>query len=143
MKLQNPYTKGYIEYPLYFEPNRLSFQVRHETPFTERFSEWQVALIETGDMIYIPCGQNRCRNIYIVTKYYRAKMMTFPHGIYTLPLYYFTQPAIGDKPSEDIVDDEYINDYFDDDDDDDIEEDGIDDDDENFDYANFFSTHSI
>lgn len=122
MKLQNPYTRGYIEYPLSFKPSRLEYQITHETPFTERRSEWYVALITTGDMVYIPCGQNRCQNIYIVTKYYRAKQLTYPHGIYTLPLWHFTQPVVGDTPEDEDV---FI----------------IDDDD--FDYDDFFNTHNI
>lgn len=92
MKLQNPYTRGYIEYPLYFEPEKLNYQIHHETPFTERYSEWAVSEIETGDVIYIPCGQNRCRNIYIVTKFFLNKTVSFPNGIYTIPLSYFITP---------------------------------------------------
>ena len=95
MRLQNPYTKKYIEYPLEFEPEKLNYQIRHETPFTECFSEWAVSIIATGDMIYIPCGQNRSRHIYVVTRLYRRKQVTFPYGIYTIPLDYFT-----DKRSE-------------------------------------------
>ena len=90
MRLKNPYTKGYIEYPLCFEPEKLNYQIRHETPFTERYSEWAVSVISTGDMIYIPCGQNRCRDIYVVTKFYLDKTVTFPRGIYTIPMSYFS-----------------------------------------------------
>ena len=93
MRLQNPYTRGYIEYPLYFEPSRLNYFIRHETPFTERYSEWAVSIIETGDMIYIPYGQNRCRDIYIVTKYFRTGAVKYPQGIYTVPMSYFTNPS--------------------------------------------------
>lgn len=89
MKLQNPYTRGYIDYPLSFEPEKLNYQIQHETPFTNRFSEWAVSIIATGDMIYIPCGQNRCRKIYVVTRFYLDKTVTYPHGIYTIPIAYF------------------------------------------------------
>jgi len=92
MKLQNPYTRGYIEYPLYFEPEKLNYQIHHETPFTERYSEWAVSVIETGDVIYIPYGQNRCRNIYVVTKFFLNGTVTYPQGIYTIPVSYFTTP---------------------------------------------------
>lgn len=91
MRLQNPFTKGYIEYPLYFEPEKYTYQIRHETPFSNRYSEWAVSIIETGDMIYIPCGENRSRNIYIVTKFYLDKIVSFPRGIYTVPISYFTR----------------------------------------------------
>lgn len=91
MKLQNPYTRGCIEYPLYFEPEKLNYFICHETPFSEFYSEWAVSVIETGDMIYIPYGQNRCRNIYIVTKFYLNGDVTYPYGIYTIPTSYFTR----------------------------------------------------
>jgi hypothetical protein len=94
MRLYNPYTRGYIEYPLYFEPEKLSYFIRHETPFSEFYSEWAVSIIETGDMIYIPCGQNRSRNIYVVTKFYRNKTVEFPRGIYTIPISHFTMPKL-------------------------------------------------
>lgn len=90
MKLHNPYTGGYVEYPLYFEPENLNYHIYHETPFTERYSEWAVSVLDTGDTIYMPYGQNRCRNIYIVTKFFTNKTVRFPHGIYTIPLSYFT-----------------------------------------------------
>ena len=102
MKLKNPYTGGYIEYPLYFEPEKLNYQIRHDTPFTERYSEWAVSIIATGDMIYIPCGENRCRNIYIVTKFYLDKVVSFPRGIYTIPMSYFTTENILETNKIDI-----------------------------------------
>jgi len=127
VKLQNPYTRGYIEYPLYFEPEKLKYFIRHETPFSERFSEWLVAHIETGDVIYIPCEQNRCRNIYIVTRFYLDKTVQFPKGIYTLPLNYFTIPKNAnivtnnnnidnDNDNDNNNDVDIDNDMFDDDD---------------------------
>lgn len=91
MKLQNPFTKGYIEYPISFAPEKLHYQIHHDTPFTKCHSEWAVSILETGDMIYIPCGQNRCRNIYIVTHFYIEKIVEFPRGIYTMPLSFFTR----------------------------------------------------
>lgn len=103
MRLQNPYTRGYIEYPLYFEPEKLNYQIYHETPFTERYSEWAVSIIETGDMIYIPTGQNRCRNIYVVTKFYLQGVVKFPQGIYTVPMSYFTTPKEEPDEFQDVV----------------------------------------
>ena len=97
MQVQNPYTRGYLEYPLYFEPEKMHYYIRHETPFTERYSEWAVYIIETGDMIYLPYGQNRCRNIYIVTRFYINKEVAFPHGIYTIPISYFTNSKTIDE----------------------------------------------
>jgi hypothetical protein len=111
MQLQNPYTRGYIDYPLYFEPERMHYYIQHETPFTDRYSEWAVYIIETGDMVYLPYGQNRCRNIYVVTRFYLNKELAFPHGIYTIPLDYFTKPQNND-------DDFY---YDDDEDEDDLD----------------------
>lgn len=120
MQLYNPYTRGYIEYPLYFEPEKLSYQIRHETPFTERFSEWAVSIIETGDVIYIPCGQNRCRNIYIVTRFYLDKTVTYPRGIYTIPISYFTNTRNNTKNNNEFDDTDMFDadDYFEDDEDD-------------------------
>ena len=107
MQLKNPYTRGCVEYPLYFEPEKLNYFIRHETPFTDRYSEWAVSIIESGDMIYMPYGSNRCRNIYIVTKFFLDGTAKFPYGIYTIPLNYFTNPA-----NYNIVDDyeEYVDD---------------------------------
>lgn len=90
MRLKNPYTRGYIEYPLFFEPEKLTYQIRHETPFSAWHSEWAVSHIDTGDMIYIPCGSNKCRDIYIVTKFYLDGTVEYPLGIYTIPIQYFT-----------------------------------------------------
>ena len=105
MQLQNPYTRGYIDYPLYFEPEKLTYHIRHETPFSERYSEWAVSIIETGDVIYLPYGNNRCKNIYIVTRDYVDKRVQFPYGIYIIPMSYFTTPQ-----EDDYFDDE--DDYF-------------------------------
>lgn len=91
MRVQNPYTRGYIEYPLSFSPEKRNYFVSHETPFTARRSEWAVSIIENGDMIYIPCGSNRCQNIYIVTKFFLQGTLTYPLGIYTIPMSYFTR----------------------------------------------------
>ena len=113
MQLQNPYTRGYIEYPLYFEPERMNYHIRHETPFTERYSEWAVSIIETGDMIYLPYGNNRCKNIYIVTQAYLAKRVQFPYGIYIIPLNYFTTPQVDDDYYDDDEEDYYEDDEFD------------------------------
>lgn len=91
MMLKNPYTRGYIEYPLVFEPEKLHIVIQHETPFSDSRSEWAVSYMHSGDVIYIPTGQNRCRDIYIVTKFYLDKTVSFPRGIYTIPLSYFTR----------------------------------------------------
>lgn len=91
MKLYNPYTRGYIDYPLVFEPHKYAYEIRHETPFSDRFSEWYVAVNDDGDYIYIPSGSNRCRYIYIVTRFYINKTVTRPYGIYTIPFSYFTE----------------------------------------------------
>lgn len=90
MRMQNPYTRGYVEYPISFCPEKLSYQIRHETPFTERYSEWAVSVIDSGDVIYIPCGSNRCRDIYVVTRFYLNKELQFPNGIYKIPMSHFT-----------------------------------------------------
>lgn len=92
MRLYNPYTRKYIEYPLYFNPETLNYHIEHETPFSSFYAEWAVSVIENGDMIYIPYGKNCNRNIYIVTRWYLDKTVTFPKGIYTIPLNYFTTP---------------------------------------------------
>ena len=89
MKLYNPYTKRYIEYPLSFTPEKYNYFIRHETPFSNFYSEWAVSIIETGDMIYMPYGENRNRNIYIVTRFYLDGVVTYPRGIYTIPKSYF------------------------------------------------------
>ena len=95
MKAKNPYTGEYIEYPLeLLDLNRYEFRICHETPFSERFSEWAVYLLDTADMIYVPAGQNRCRNIYIVTWEFTSKQVQFPYGIYTIPLKHFTHQEI-------------------------------------------------
>lgn len=89
MRVYNPYTHGYIEYPLNFDLNVLDYHIKHETPFTDRFSEWAVSILESGDMIYIPYGANKCTNIYVVTKPYINKLLSLPHGIYTISMDYF------------------------------------------------------
>jgi hypothetical protein len=91
MKLYNPFTRGYIEYPLIFKPEKLSYHIQHETPFTHYNSEWAVSLMESGDMIYIPCGQNRNQNIYIVTRFYLDGTVKYPRGIYSIPMSHFTR----------------------------------------------------
>ena len=91
MKLYNPYTRQEIEYPVNLDLHILTYHIRHETPFTDRYSEWAVTMLDNGDMVYIPCGDNRCNNIHIVTKLYLKNIVTLPHGIYTIPMSYFTQ----------------------------------------------------
>ena len=89
MRLYNPYTKGYIEYPISFAPEEYNYFICHETPFSNFNSEWAVSIMENGDKIYIPCGENRSRNIYVVTKFYLDGVVKYPKGIYTIPKSYF------------------------------------------------------
>jgi hypothetical protein len=49
-----------------------------------------VTVLESGDILYIPCGENRSRDIYVVTRFYLDKTVKFPKGVYTIPLTYFT-----------------------------------------------------
>lgn len=91
MRLYNPYTGQQVEYPVDFDLHVLNYHIRHETPFTDRYVEWAVSVLKNGDTIYIPYGNNRCTNIYIVTKLYTKKIITLPHGIYTMPMSRFTQ----------------------------------------------------
>lgn len=90
MMLRNPYTQVELEYPIDFSLIRRTFHIEHETDFCSYNVPWEVTLLTTGDMVYIPGAGNRSYNIYIVTKYYRAKQVSYPHGIYTIPLSYFT-----------------------------------------------------
>lgn len=101
MLLKNPYTKGAIEYPLDFDIHSFvldrwfNHHIVHETPFTERRAEWAVSTLKTGDMVYIPYGANRCKDIYIVTNFYLDKTVSFPYGIYTIPMSYFSSEQFG------------------------------------------------
>lgn len=90
MKLFNPYTKGCIEYPLDFDFHQQTYHIEHETFFCPYFTSWAVTILESGDVIYVPFGQNRSRNIYVVTRFYLNKTVKFPKGVYTIPLSYFT-----------------------------------------------------
>lgn len=91
MKLYNPFTHQCIEYPLDFDLHVLNYHIQHETPFSTRFSEWAVSVLENGDYIYIPYGDNRCPDIYIVTALFIKKVIPKPHGIYTIPMSYFME----------------------------------------------------
>ena len=97
MKLHNPYTKGTIEYPLDFDLNRLTYHIEHETFFCPYHTSWAVTVLHTGDVLYIPCGENRSRNIYVVTRFYLEKVVTFPKGVYTIPVKYFTTPKFKEE----------------------------------------------
>lgn len=90
MKLFNPYTKGYIEYPINFDLEQQTYHIEHETFFCPYFTSWAVTVLDTGDVIYIPCGENRSRNIYVVTRFYLDKTVKFPKGVYTVPINHFT-----------------------------------------------------
>lgn len=100
MRLHNPYTKGYIEYPINFDLEKLTYHIEHETFFCPYFTSWAVTILDTGDVIYIPCRENRSHDIYVVTRFYLDKTVSFPKGVYTIPLSYFTT-----KPKEVI---EYV-----------------------------------
>lgn len=89
MQVQNIYTGEYIMYSLYFEPERMHYHIRHETPFTDRYSEWAVYIVHNGDMIYLPYGNNKCDNLYVVTLAYRLGMIECPYGIYKIPMHKF------------------------------------------------------
>ena len=86
MLLHNPYTRGSINYPLDLSDHNitLNYRIEHETFFSPFFSAWLVAELESGDAIYIPTGQNRNRNVYVVTKFYRTKEIKHPYGVYTI-----------------------------------------------------------
>ena len=86
MFMQNPYTKGYVDYPINFDLENHSYHIEHETFFCPYFAAWAVTTLDTGDVIYIPCGQNRSRNIYVVTQFYLNKVVQFPKGIYIIPI---------------------------------------------------------
>lgn len=90
MKMLNPYTKVELEYHIDFNLVRRSYTIKHDTPFSQFHASWMVVILMTGDMVYIPCEQNLSRDIYVVTKYYRAKQCSYPHGIYTIPLNHFS-----------------------------------------------------
>ena len=108
MKLKNPYTRGCIEYPLFFEPEKLNYFIRHETPFEDRYREWAVSVIETGDVIYIPYGDNRCKDIYVVTRFFLNGDVKFPMGIYTVPMAHFTtKPRVVTGAHNDEDDNEF------------------------------------
>ena len=89
MMLYNPFTRECIEYTVDFDVTVLNYHIRHETPFTDRYSEWAVSMLENGDMVYLPYGNNRCADIYVVTYEFTSKLVPFPHGIYTAPMGYF------------------------------------------------------
>ena len=91
MRLFNPYTRGSIEYDLDLNLEQYTYHIEHETFFCPYFTAWAVTTLDTGDVIYIPCSQNRSRNIYVVTRFYLDKTIQFPYGVYTIPLNYFTR----------------------------------------------------
>lgn len=97
MKLHNPYTRGCIEYPLNFDFSKFTYHIEHETFFCRYFTSWMVTVLESGDILYIPCGENRSRDIYVVTRFYLDKTVKFPKGVYTIPLTYFTTNQIREE----------------------------------------------
>lgn len=118
MKVQNIYTGEYIMLPIQFEPERMHYHIRHETPFSDRWSEWAVFIINTGDMIYLPYGSNKCEHLYIVTAAYRLGMVEHPYGIYKIPIHNFMsipviEPVYDDEFDYDFEEDEFdMNDFI-------------------------------
>ena len=47
MRLYNPYTRGYIEYPLNFSLEKLTYHIEHETFFCPYFTAWAVTALHT------------------------------------------------------------------------------------------------
>ena len=90
MKLYNPYTKKHVEYPLSLDVCVHNYRIQHETPFSDRCVEWDVNVLEDGDMLYMPCDNNMSPYIWIVTKPYLDNEVKLPHGIYTIPVERFT-----------------------------------------------------
>lgn len=86
MLLRNPYTRRYFDYPLDLSYNNivLDYRIEHDTFFCPYFSQWLVAELESGDVVYIPTGENRNRNVYVVTSFYRTKQVQHPYGVYTI-----------------------------------------------------------
>ena len=85
IKAVNPFTRGYIEYPISaLDFVSLDYYICHETPFSDRHSEWLVAVLDNGDTIYIPYNNNRNKYIHILLKDFVA----IPHKIYTIPVNY-------------------------------------------------------
>ena len=145
MKLCNPYTRGCIEYPLNFDSEAYNYHIEHETVFCPYHTAWAVTLLESGDKIYIPCGENRSRNIYVVTKFYTDGTVQFPRGIYTIPMSHWTGSGFINNNTIVVDDDDEDDDWFDDDFDEDDNDDSFfnddnyfdDDDEEYFEYDNF------
>jgi hypothetical protein len=91
MLIQNPFTKQLTEYPVeLLNLSHYEFFITHETPFSERRSEWFVVILKNADTLYIPGSSNRSRNAYIVTWEHTSKQLPFPHGIYAIPMNHFT-----------------------------------------------------
>lgn len=90
MLMNKLYNKGVVNYPIDLSLQRRTFHIEHETVFCPYFSSWEVTLLETGDMVYVPSGQNRSRDIYIVSWNYTNGTLKFPQGIYSIPMRNFT-----------------------------------------------------
>lgn len=84
MIMRNHYTKQYIDLPIYVDYANLQFDICHETPFYAGFSEWNVAILPDGNRIYMPIGNNKQLNIYVVLKLYLDREIKYPHGIYEI-----------------------------------------------------------
>lgn len=93
MTLYNPYTRGRIDYPLDLSDKNIvvSYDIAHETSFCPWFTQWLVAELKSGDMIYIPAGDKNERDIYIITSFYRKKEIKYPYGVYTIKYSDFTR----------------------------------------------------
>lgn len=134
MKLYNPYTHHYINYPLDLSSDNivLEYHITHETFFCSWHTSWCVAHLESGDVLYIPYGDRNRRNIYVVTPFYLDKTVSFPHGVYTLSYNEFIGTSSLNMP-----DDSYSSNNYTANDIDDCLDDSFDDDD--FDFEEFFN----
>lgn len=91
MMLFNYYTREIVDYPVNIDTRQLEYQIKHETPFSDRFSEWSVSVLDNGDELYIPSGNNRCTDVYVVTELFLKHIISPPHGVYTMSLMQFVQ----------------------------------------------------
>lgn len=95
MLMHNPYTNGYVDYPLDLSRRNvvLDYYITHETFFCPTYSTWSVIHLYSGDIVYLPYGDRNRRDIYVVTYYYRTKQVSFPYGVYTIKYSAFMQES--------------------------------------------------
>jgi hypothetical protein len=86
MLMRNPFTNGYINYPLDLSHDNIviDYYITHDTFFCPAHTTWSVIKLLNGDTIYLPYGEKNRYDVYIVTSYYLDKIVEFPHGIYTI-----------------------------------------------------------